>query len=190
MSPNSLIFKFLEAQEKNPVSGDWTGTVKQNLHDLNIQYNDQELKQIPRSKFSDIVENAIRQKAFEYLIRMRKFKGCEVKYNKFEMADYLKSINYELTIGDKQQLFSYRNSMNNLPANFASRSQDFKCQLKCDIETCEDMKHIWICPKIADLKTQNLDYTEIYNGVLEKQIRIFRIMKQKLEKREKILESS
>ena len=155
MSPNSLIFKFLEAQEKNPVSGDWTGTVKQNLHDLNIQYNDQELKQIPRSKFSDIVENAIRQKAFEYLIRMRKFKGCEVKYNKFEMADYLKSINYELTIGDKQQLFSYRNSMNNLPANFASRSQDFKCQLKCDIETREDMKHIWICPKIADLKTQN-----------------------------------
>ena len=44
--------------------------------------------------------------------------------------------------------------------------------------------------KNADLKTQNLDYTEIYKGVLEKQIRILRIMKQKLEKREKILESS
>ena len=56
MSPMSLVFRIIKAQEKLQVKGDWIETVKQNLHELNIRYNDEEMRQIPKNKFSEIVE--------------------------------------------------------------------------------------------------------------------------------------
>ena len=103
MPSSTLHFQVVRAQELNAVRGDWTETVRQILHELNLHFNDEELKNIPKKKFSDMVEKSIKQFAFKYLLSLRKYKGSHIQYQNFEMADYLRSTNYKMKIGEKQE---------------------------------------------------------------------------------------
>ena len=52
------------------------------------------------------------------------------------------------------------------------------------------MEHIWICEKISDQSfSDNIDYTEIYNGELNNKIKIFNKMQKRIQKRKDILVS-
>ena len=123
MPPSTLIFQFVKVQELNAVKGDWIESVQQNLHELKLHFNDEELKNIPKKKFSFMIDKSIKQLAFKFLLSLRKYKGSHIEYNNFEMADYLRSTNYKMTIVEKQELFAFRNLMYDIPANFASRQK-------------------------------------------------------------------
>ena len=81
------------------------------------------MKNIPKKKFSFMIDKSIKQLAFKFLLSLRKYKGSHIEYNNFEMADYLRSTNYKMTIVEKQELFAFRNLMYDIPANFASRQK-------------------------------------------------------------------
>ena len=123
MPPSTLIFQFVKVQELNAVKGDWIESVQQNIHELKLHFNDEEMKNILKKKFSFMIDKSIKQLAFKFLLSLRKYKGSYIEYNNFVMADYLRSTNYKMKIVEKQELFAYQNLMYDIPANFASRQK-------------------------------------------------------------------
>ena len=73
--------------------------------------------------------------AFKYLVSKQGKKGGEIKYKSFQMVDYLLPYNSELPIKEKQEIFSIRNGMVNIPANFGSE-QDLGLK-------CSAWKRLW-----------------------------------------------
>ena len=51
----------------------------------------------------------------------------------------------------------------------------------------ENIKHIYNCELLSEKKEQGLDYEKIFNGTINQQIDVFRIVKQNLDQRELII---
>ena len=64
-----------------------------------------------KTKFTNILKTSLAENALQYLREKRKSKGKEIEYSRIEMAEYLDPGNENLTIVDKQKLFSIRNRM-------------------------------------------------------------------------------
>ena len=82
-------------------------------------------------------------------------------------------------------MFSVRNMMIDIPANFSKANRDMKC-ICGEIKT---MKHLYICEQLSS-ETSELEYEEIYNGNIDEQIRVFRRFEQNFEVRNKLKNSS
>ena len=72
--------------------------------------------------------------------------------------------------------------MVNIPGNFPKGETEYPCI--CG-ET-ENMGYIDNCEILSEIKMQNLEYEKIFDGTINQQIEVFRIIKQNLEKRESI----
>lgn len=134
----------------------------------------------------NIVNNSVNKYSLSYLLSLRKVKGCQIIYNKLEMTDYLRGNGNNLTTLEKQQMFSYRIDMNDIPANFSSRNEINKC-ISC--ESIENNQHIYECKKLSlsdSCDEQNIEYEQIYNGPVDGKISVSRILKKKLEQRKKM----
>ena len=67
-------------------------------------------------------------------------------YSKLKMADYLQ-LGYEnLTITEQRSIFSIRNRMIEIPANFQSGTKIEKC--RCGKN--ENMEHLYICEHLCE----------------------------------------
>ena len=69
----------------------------------------EEIKNISLNKFINILDKSINRKAYEYLMMKRGSKGEEIIYNDMKMAEYLMPNSENLTISEKQYIFSMRN---------------------------------------------------------------------------------
>ena len=78
----------------------------------------EEIKKIPKNKFSGIIQKAIQIKAFEYLLSKQGSKGQEIKYTELKMAEYLLPSYENITIEEQRNIFSIRNRMVPIPSNF------------------------------------------------------------------------
>ena len=54
---SSLIHQFLVAQAKNPSKSDWVKTVTNDLQELNIQLNFEDIKNISKAMFKNLVKD-------------------------------------------------------------------------------------------------------------------------------------
>ena len=94
------------------------------------------------------------------------------------MAEYLLP-NKNLTIEEQRTIFSIRNRMADIPANFSSKKEN---TAKCTCGESEDMKHVYNC------KYLNIEEpTEEYLKILEKREQCYRDLNRTLiyEKRKK-----
>ena len=133
----------------------------------------------------NLLNNTVEEKSLLYLLKLRKKKGSEIIYNELKMANYLLPNRSLLSMKEKQELFSYRNKTNNIPANFQSNDVKTLCGTGCGY--IENMEHIYICENLNTEIEERKPYSEIYNGDLKTQTEIFKIMKTNIEKREKII---
>ena len=76
-----LIYQFFQEQVSNPSRGDWVVTVKKNLEDLQIDLEFEEIEQLSEKQFKDLVDKAVEDLAFEYLIDL---KNCHSKVDHIE----------------------------------------------------------------------------------------------------------
>ena len=110
-------------------------------------------------------------------------KGGEIEYQELQMADYLLPYDKGLSISEKQEIFQIRNRMTNIPANFSSDKEKFKC-------VCgqpENMVHVYTCEKFNSEKV-NRTYENIYLNDVKVIEEIYRRFKNNMNKREIILE--
>ena len=98
------------------------------------------------------------------------------------MAQYLSPNNQGLTISEKQELFAYRNRMNKISWNYKSKQENNMCLSKCGME--ETNEHIYNCDMFNRNRNIIHKYEDIYNGNLQTQVEIFRILKENMEKRQ------
>ena len=78
--------------------------------------------------------------------------------------------------------------MINIPWNFKSNKEDYTCKVKCGME--ENNEHILYCKVLNGERKNTYKYENIYNGNQKMQVEIFKIMKENLEKRQKLSERS
>ena len=142
---------------------------------------------IGKKQLTSILNSNISKKALSYLLEMRKSKGKEIKYESIQMAQYLKPNNLGLTISEKKEMFAYRNKMNKISWNYKSKQGNNMCLTKCGI--IETNEHIYNC----EIFNRNINiihkYENIYNGNLQTQVEIFRILKGNMEKRQILKEN-
>ena len=85
----SLIRKFYELQTKKPTKGDWASTCTENLAQLKINLSIEDIKKMKRNQFKNILKQKINELAFQYLMKKKGKKGCEIEYLSLRMSDYL-----------------------------------------------------------------------------------------------------
>ena len=103
------------------------------------------------------------------------------------MEEYLPPVNNELTIEQKQTMFSVRNRMINIPANFPKNNHN--SDYKCLCGKHEDNQHIYNC-ELLGTHEQKIPYENIHTGNIEQKIKVFKIFEQNLEEREKLKSES
>ena len=178
----SLINKFLQLQLKTPTRGDWASSCIQNMKYLKLESNFEEIKEMKPTKFKNMINEAIRTTAFEYLLKLRGSKGQEIKYREIKMADYLMPNEENLTIEDKHYIFAIRNRMIQIPTNFPSKyeNKNENC-LICGKK--EIMEHLYSCK--WDQKNNETKYENIFGNNVKKMKKVYNQFRQKYENREK-----
>ena len=160
---NSLLKQTYNSQSKSPSSGDWLSETKLILKELEIILTLNEIKEISKNKFKKIVKSAIENQAFKYLktILKQKQKGRLINYTKFELQPYLRS-KENIPIILQRQLFALRSQMNNIKANFCSRTKIPICD-QCENEI--DNNHLFKCMRETK-NIKNINYNHILNGTI------------------------
>ena len=67
---------------------------------------------------------------------------------------------------------------------------DFKDMVTCLCGEIENMVHIYNCEFWNETKNEKTPYSNIYNGNIEKQIEVYRIFEQNLERRNESFKKS
>jgi hypothetical protein len=179
----SLIRKFLQLQLEQPTKGDWASTCLNDLKQLQMNLTLENIKLMSEHKFRNMLKLKVKESAFKYLKEKQGSKGKENVYKNLSMAEYLLPYNNKLTIVEKQNLFSVKNRMVWIPANFPKPNTEYKCI--CGRK--EDMIHIYNCKILNNGSETKLEYQKIYTGTISEQIEIFRKFESNMDTREKLL---
>ena len=137
-----------------------------------------------KNKFTKILKEKMMKNALIYLTGKQKNKGKEIQYTSIEMAEYLLPSTSEMTVDKKRNLFSVRNKMADIPANF----QDSKIKTECLCGEAENMEHLYECNTLNE-KEPILPYQKLYCGNINEQIQIFKRIEKCLEKRQDLKNS-
>ena len=177
----STIHRFLMLQFKNPTKGDWASSCIQDLKDLGMNLSLNEIKSLSKYTYSKLIKKSIQNKALEYLSEKKRSKGQEIEYKEIKMADYLSPGYENITINDQRNIFAMRNRMVDIPTNFKKE----KSLEKCACGDTENMKHIYTCILLNKGRKIEIEYEEIFQNDISKQLKISKIFFQNLEERVK-----
>ena len=181
--PESMLFKFFEAQLKTSSKGDWVYMCNEDLKTLNIIETYEEIKNMTHYSFKKILNEKIQSAAYEYLLTKQGSKGSEVKHTELKMSLYLSPISRELSTNDKCKVFEMRNKMTRIPANFSSRIT----KNVCFCGNNESMEHVYTC-KMLNCDIPSTEYEYIYSDNLKKIYEVYTRFDENMNKRENIIE--
>ena len=68
-----------------------------------------EIKQMPRIKFKNLIKIRIERNALEYLQNKRGSKGKEIEFTLLSMSEYLLPYNSIMSIEENREMFAIRN---------------------------------------------------------------------------------
>jgi hypothetical protein len=170
----STLKKFLMLQIREPNRGDWASTCADDLKELNITLSFEAIQLMTKYEFTRILKERIKENALIYLTGKRGEKGKEMDYSCLEMAEYLQPFNDQLTLKQKQEMFSIKNRMYNLPENFPKGDEKYTCV--CG-ET-ENITHIYQCEILSKKKEEKISYEKIFNGNINEQIKVYQLFRQ------------
>ena len=97
------------------------------------------------------------------------------------MSEYLLPNSEDLSIENKQKIFGIRNKMVNIPANFSSSENKYKCWCGNN----EDMKHVYIC-KMLNPEEPIIEYEQIYSSNVRRISEINNRFQQNMNIREEL----
>ena len=106
----SLLYKMLEAQQKQPVKGDWYSECCKIIENFKIELSFETIKSMTRENFKRLTKERSEKVAFLELVKKKESgsKGSSLKYGKkLQMADYL-APNNQLSVAEQIQIFHIR----------------------------------------------------------------------------------
>ena len=185
---DSLIFKFLMAQLKNPSKSDWGQTVISDLEYVDMDMRLCDIAKTKTEKFKEMVKKNIQQAALNYLNKEKSNhnKVKHIPHNEMKIQDYLSP--NELTIDEAKCLFITRSRMLEVRTNYSGSFNDLRCPL-CKLSE-DTQQHLLECPTLheqGEVVTKTIKYSDLFSPELNTKITVARIIKSKYEKRKKIL---
>ena len=188
--PNELLRRVYDAQKKNPVKGDWTELVENDLVEFGINLNEECIEKMTKLEYKLLVKKKIYDNVFEKLKIKQKghSKIKNISYSELKTQGYMKSPmlnNHEASL-----LFSLRSrTTKDFKANFPYFSNQ-RCPLGCDeLDTPE---HCLVCRKLThgESHLENTSYNDIFSQSVVRQAAVVQLIVSLLERREDASASS
>ena len=193
-SEDSTLFKFFHAQSRAPIRGDWALTIREDLKELNISYTFEEIKQMSKEQFRKIVSESVQLQSFKYLNekKLTQSKIKHIKYEKLQMQEYLKPNRISNNLA--KFIFHARSSMLDIAGNYRSKyKNETHCRSCMDQTQSETQFHVFNCISLASSEVtsrgSSVQYFDLFNGDLEKQVTAASILQARLKMRDKIIKS-
>ena len=146
LNGEKMLYKFLKAQQNNPVKNDWILQVMKDKEELQIDISDKELLKMSKNVYKKYIRKKIKNAALCYLNMLKgkhnKMKNLNSKTLK--CSEYL--TNSKFTKLEAQMLFKFRTRMFNVKENFENLYQNMRCDL-CHVEN-GSQPHLFKCPII------------------------------------------
>ena len=178
--PNSLLHKFFNAQQNNPIRGDWISNMKRILTIIEIKLSFTDIKNMKKRVFMKKVDNNIKSYAFKYLQNKIKSKGKEIVYDGiWRCQDYLMP-NDILSFEEQTSIFSYRSRTNKIDNNFSKNHNIDNANCRCGAQLMNE--HIYSCLILNERRQLNIPYKRIFNGSLHDMKKIVNIMNENMKK--------
>ena len=187
LDEEEMLSQFFWAQWKSPVTSDWTETIKKDLKILQIDKTLHQIKIMKKETFAKLVKESCRHVAFNELIDMKNShsKMTNILYSSLKLQPYLKDKKIRPDLA--KTLFKFRTRMVNFRNNFKKGSPFLSCPLGDN--KLDDQQHLLNCDKLQPTINSDLNYYDIFSNDIDKMSATINILKQKFEKREKLLEN-
>ena len=170
----SMLKKFLNLQLENKTEkGIWASTCLNDLKELRVNETLEEIKNMNKNKFKNMLKQRIKENALTYLIGKQGTKG-----------KYLHPSNSKLSIDQKRRMFGIKNKMLDISTNFPTKYPNHKCEYG----DLENMEHIYQCEIFGVLP--KIPYVKIYNGSIQEQIEVFNSFEKKMRERDNIMNNT
>ena len=131
---DTLMYKFFEAQLRDPQRGDWVLQVKQDLIDVKLQdITFDQIATMTEYSFQLKVKRAIDRFAFDWLISEKNkpgSKGSKLVYENLKLQNYF--LPNDMTIKQCNLLFSMRSRMVQVRTNYSHSYTDLTCPVCLD----------------------------------------------------------
>jgi hypothetical protein len=189
----SMIYKFLEAQIKNPTVKDWVTTVRKDLHELNLSVTFAEIKKMKKGSFKTMIRKSIAEKALQYLNEKKSShsKVMNLKHEVLQMQTYLMPNKSNISKEEKQLIFCMRSEVTEVKMNFKRMYENYKCEV-CD-EEFETQRHVLECTKLLNMNENSEEisipkYEHLLDGTPSEKINIARLFKANMNERKKFMD--
>ena len=122
-----MIFQVLQATREDPVKKDFVTTCEEYLKVLNIELTFEEISQMSKHKFKNLVKEKTTETGFKYLLeeKAKQSKILNLQYNKLEMQEYIceGSRNKEIT----QVIYKARGKSLDIKTHKNWKYEDLQC---------------------------------------------------------------
>ena len=153
---------------------------------INLEY----IQTITISKLKQILNSAVRNKAFEELEKQKSShsKVKKLKHYKLEMQNYLKPNQLKISKDEAITIFKMRSRMTEVKKNYRGKYDNIECDL-CNEEE-ESQEHILKCKEIMknESKVEVPEYDKLLDGSVKFQLEIAKMFNENMKKKKEILD--
>ena len=187
--PNSLIFRFLQAQLDDPTENDWGTNVHDDLKRLEMYAELNDIREASFYTFESDIRKRIVKDALIYLNHEKAShsKVLHIVHSEMELQDYL-SPSSGLVSLEAKFIFMLRTRMLDIKSNYQGKYSNLNCPI-CDSQQ-DTQQHLLQCQKLKEeneIVKQMPDYDDLFGANLDSQLMINRIIKLRFQKRNKIV---
>ena len=185
-SDDELVKQVYLSQKLSPVKNDWCLQIKIDMEYCKIDLTEEEIKNMKKEKFKNLVNTNVREIGREYLLSLKSQHSKSSGLNDdFKCQKYL--ITEKLSVEEKQLLFSFRNRTYECKTNYKNK---YGSDLSCFVCKAEDsQQHLLQCELASDVNTEGLEYSDIFSSI-DKQVKIVKALKKITSTRNALLKKS
>ena len=185
-SDDELVKQVYLSQKLSPVKNDWCLQIKIDMEYCKIDLTEEEIKNMKKEKFKNLVNTNVREIGREYLLSLKSQHSKSSGLNDdFKCQEYL--ITEKLSVEEKQLLFSFRNRTYECKTNYKNK---YGSDLSCFVCKAEDsQQHLLQCELASDVNTEGLEYSDIFSSI-DKQVKIVKALKNITSTRNALLKKS
>ena len=190
-SKDSMIFRVFESQVRNKTSKDWVTTVLSDLKELSLNLTFEDIKQMKKSLYMNMIKRKVDHKALNELDRKKQShtKVKDLKHPVLKMQKYLAPNGNNIKQDDCQLIFKLRCRVTDTKMNMKGIYDTYECEA-CGKES-ESQEHILQCNVILQMnkeydKMKIPEYEKLLDGNVDEQLILSKIFSSNMKIMEKL----
>ena len=183
---DSMISRVFETQRRNKTSKDWVTTVLSDLKEINLNMTLEEIRNMKKQTFINIIKRKIEYKSLKYLEKMKEkhSKVDSLKHPVLKMQPYLMPNDAKMKKEECQMIFQMRCRVTDTKVNQKNRYDSHECEA-CGL-TDESQNHVLNCKVIIEMHrefeiSEIPPYENIMEGNVNEQANICKIFSKHLK---------